>query len=134
MAVRRSIAFLMDMVIISIVITVFKNLLPVTIPIRDFEIFSRQFTIGLTLAPVFYSLYFIFFDVVKKGQTAGKLILGIFVVSKTGKTLTIRKHLFRTLYKMLSVLMFPVIALLFFLSGRYPLQDYYTDTVTIRSR
>ena len=128
---RRSIAFLIDMVIVGIVTAFFENLFPVTIPTHDFEISGIQLTLGISPAPVFYGLYFVVFDMISNGQTTGKLISGILVVSKNGEVPSRRKRLLRSLHKMLGVLIFPV-AVSLFLFGDYTIQDHYVGTITVR--
>ncbi|MEM9687418.1 MAG: RDD family protein [Bacteroidota bacterium] len=130
---RRSMAFLIDMGIVSTVIAIFENLFPVTTQTHEFDVSGIRFAFGISLAPIFYILYFIIFDIIVGGQTVGKSILGIVVVSKNGAALSMKKLLLRSLYKMLGVLLLPVAAFLF-ISDNYTLQDYCTDTDTIRSR
>lgn len=132
---RRSIAFLIDMFIIGTMVGVFDSLFPVTIAsINGFEVSGILLTLGLCLTPVFYILYFAIFDIVAVGQSPGKSILGIVVVSKTGEALSLKKRLLRSWYKMLGVLILPVVAAILFIHDNYTIQDYRTDTTTIRSR
>jgi len=130
---RRSIAFLIDMFIIGAMVGIFDSLFPVTIRVDNFEVSGIRLTLGITLAPVFYILYFIIFDIIAGGQTSGKSILGIVVVSKNGEAISIRKRLLRSLYKMLGVLILPV-AVLLFISDNYSIQDYHVGTATIQGR
>ena len=116
--------------IISILVTVVENFLPVTIQTHDFEVFGSPFTMGITLTPVCYGFYFVIFDVINKGRTVGKLMLGILVVSKNGAALRIKKRLWRSLYKILSILILPVSVGLFLFKEGYSFQDYYMGTVT----
>ena len=131
---RRSIAFLIDMGIISLMVSIFENLLPVTIQAHDFAIFGIRLTPGISLSPVFYILYFTIFDIVAGGRTTGKSIMGIVVVSEFGEKLSVKKLLLRSFYKTVSVFILPVSIFLFICREYYTLQEYFTDTDTIRSR
>ena len=122
---------LTDIGIINLMIAVVKNFLPITILTHDMEVSGRAFTMGITLTPVCYGVYFVVFDLVNDGRTLGKLIVGIFVVSKDGTALRIKKRLGRSLYKMLSVLLLPVSIGLFLFKNYYTFQDYYMGTVTL---
>ncbi len=132
---RRSIAFLIDMFIIGAMVGIFDDLFPVTIAsINGFEVSGVLLTLGITLAPVFYILYFITFDIVAVGQSPGKSILGIVVVSNTGEALSLKKRLLRSWYKMLGVLILPAVTAVLFTSDNYTIQDYRAGTTTIQSR
>ncbi|MEM9686114.1 MAG: RDD family protein, partial [Bacteroidota bacterium] len=108
-----------------------KNFLPVTILTHHIAFSGMAFTMGVTLAPVFYGVYFIVFDLVNDGRTLGKLMLGILVVSKDGAALSPKKQLLRSLYKMLSVLLLPLSIGLFLFKDHYTFQDYYMGTITL---
>ncbi|MEM9687745.1 MAG: RDD family protein, partial [Bacteroidota bacterium] len=124
---RRSMAFLIDMGIVSISIAIFENLFPITIQTHEFDVSGIRFAFGISLAPVFYILYFIIFDIIADGRTPGKSILGILVVSEFGKRLSTKKHLLRSFYKTVSVFVLPI-SIFLFIFQKYTLQDYYTDT------
>lgn len=131
--VRRTVAFLIDMLIVSIIISVFGNLFSfMAFKVYGFEFLGMQFRISITAVFVFYLLYLIVFDIVKEGQTIGKLILNIIAVTENRKPPALKKRIVRSLYKTLSIIILPVAALLFFFGNHYTLQDRYTGTITVR--
>lgn len=131
---RRIPAFLIDVVIAGILASLVGNFLPVTFEISHFEMLGMKFTWGITLNIVFYLLYLVFFDLLNHGNTLGKLLLRITVISKDEKVLTSKRRLVRSLYKTLSVIILPVSVLLFLFKRHYTIQDHYTNTVTVASR
>ncbi|MEM9686041.1 MAG: RDD family protein [Bacteroidota bacterium] len=129
--IRRIPAFLIDVIIAGILSSFVGNFLPVTFEISHFEMLGMKFTWGITLNIVFFLLYLVFFDLLNYGNTLGKLLLRIVIVSKNEEVVTSKRRLIRSLYKTLSVIILPVSALLFVFKKYYTIQDHYTNTATI---
>lgn len=77
---RRILALFIDNAFVSIIITVLSSIINFSIlKALDFEILGRNFSMSTHL--VVLILYFIFFDLFKKGNTLGKSILNLSVKS-----------------------------------------------------
>ena len=132
--IRRGIALLIDMGIISIIALICDKLLPDVILI-NVRFFGIRPTPGIALFPVFYASYFLFFDITANGRSVGKLISGILVVLENGEALSMRERLLRSWYKMIGVLMCsPAIAAILFIAKHYTIQDHHARTTTILNR
>lgn len=132
--IKRSIAFLIDIVISGIFATLIENFFPITFEINDFEILNIKFTWGITLQIVFYLLYLFVFDLLNNGNTLGKLLLSITVITKNKEVPALKKRLVRSLCKTVSVIILPVSALLFLFKNYYTIQDHYAGTITVKSK
>ena len=70
---QRILAFFIDNIIVSIIITFLSSLIDLSVlKVLDFELFNRNFSISNYL--VVLVLYYIFFDLFKKGCSIGKNI------------------------------------------------------------
>lgn len=77
---QRILAFLIDSALVSIIITILSSMIDLSIlKAFDFELFGRKFSMSAYL--IVLILYYIFFDLLKKGNTIGKNILNLSVKS-----------------------------------------------------
>ena len=127
MRLRRSIALLIDTTIAGTLPRLFEPYLPVSFSWVAFNISAFPFTLYITLAFVFYLLYFAMFDMINKGRTVGKRMAGIVTVFFDKNTL--KKRLVRSLFKTLSILLLPISFMLYFRYD-YTLQDSRCRTKT----
>lgn len=130
MRLRRSVAFLIDTTIAGTLARLFEPYLPVSFSWVAFKILGVSFTLYLTLAFVFYVLYFSMFDIVNKGRTIGKLMVGIVTVFFDKNTL--KKRLIRSLFKIISMLLLPIAFVIYFRYD-YTFQDNHCRTKTVKA-
>ncbi|GER61060.1 hypothetical protein ULMA_31680 [Patiriisocius marinus] len=127
----RLFALLIDLVIISVLYSIASNFLILNIELGVENISTTNVVYGYSFLFVFYLFYFLIFDFTNNGNTLGKILTKITVVSKQKNKLNYNKFL-RTILKIISLVIFPVAAILFFTNGT-SLQDKITKTKTIKS-
>lgn len=127
--IRRGLAFLLDMFLVTIAYNLVINLIP--------EIWMRQEWVwaGLTFEGAFdlYGFltvaYFAGCDLLNGGESLGKDIWHLKTTRPDGEQPDYGKSLLRTLLKMISIWMLPVAVFLFLWKGRgFTIQDYLTGT------
>lgn len=129
--IKRIAAFLIDVVIISISISIISNFLPISFKLTEVELFGVQWDLGITLGIFGYLIYFLIFDVFSKGNTIGKHLVKIKTISKTLGQQKLKNLVQRSLYKTLSILILPVSAMLFLINKEYTIQDSFSNTTTV---
>lgn len=124
-AIRRSAAFLLDMVLISILYTGVINFIPETIFTQQVNLGSRSLTWSFDLYGFLTAAYFIGCDLGNRGESLGKDIFHLKTVRQDGAALDYQMSLARTLLKLISISMLPFAALLYVWKGReFTLQDF----------
>ncbi len=129
--IYRLFALLIDLVIISVLFSIASNFLILNIELGVENISKKDIVYGYSFLFVFYLFYFLIFDITNNGDTLGKILTKITVVSKQKDKLNYNKFL-RTILKIISLVIFPVAAILFFTNGT-SIQDKITKTKTIKS-
>ena len=129
---RRIGAFIIDVFIVTVFVTFTENLLSSTIEAKNFDLFGIQFDLRIGTSFLLYVCYFIIFDLINNGITAGKLIFGIKVVHKDETEISKGVSIKRSLLKITSIIILPLSILLFLFSDYFTIQDYYSRTLTVR--
>lgn len=129
--IKRIVALWIDMFVAGLIYGVIENFLPQVFEPIEKDLFGIQVRLQLSLAVLFYLLYFLVFDLLNQGVTVGKLVLKIKVVKGEDSRLTAAEHVVRTLLKMVSLIFLPIAALIFLFNKNYALHDRYTGTNTM---
>lgn len=130
---KRTLAFIIDMSIISMVFSFVQNFIPLIVEIKEYQVGVFSILIKISFIFVFYFLYLFAFDFAKEGKTVGKILFNILVVSDITKNVPKWKTLLmRSTYKVLSILILPISILLFYFFNGFTLQDKFCDTKTIQ--
>ena len=129
--VKRTLAFLIDISIISLVISIVENFLPITIKMQKFEILGIAANVTYSLALIFYFLYFFTFASFRLGSTIGKSLMNIYVVTESGETPLSKQLVIRSIYKVVSIVILPVSVALFLFKNSFSIQEKYTQTRTV---
>jgi uncharacterized RDD family membrane protein YckC len=134
--IQRIAAFLIDLLLISVAYTVLYNLIP-EIHLSH-EWLWRDWSLGVSfgLFGIMTAVYFLVSDLLNKGESPGKDMLGLRTVSaKEGSQLGYQRSLGRTLLKLVSICILPLAAFLYLWKGRgFTLQDYLVKTRVILNR
>lgn len=127
---KRIYAYLIDVLIVSIIASICSHF------IFDKKEFFLTNTLRINYWNLLYYLcmfaYFVFFDFIKQGDTIGKSMLSITVVNHDYSPTNLKKRLYRSLLKFLSILFFPVAVMAYFFGNHYILQDELPKTITIK--
>ncbi len=129
---RRIGAFLIDVIIISILVTIMENMLSYIFETKNFELLGIRFHLRIGTSIFFYMCYFIIFDLLNNGSTLGKLLFGIKVVQEDETEISKKTSIKRTLLKVVSIMILPLAILLFLFSDYFTIQDYYSCTITVK--
>jgi len=129
---RRIGAFIIDVFIVSVFVTLTENMLSSVIEAKSFALFGIQFDLRIGTSFLLYVCYFIIFDLINNGITAGKLIFGIKVVHEDETQISKGVRVKRSLLKIISIIILPLSILLFLFSDYFTIQDYYSRTLTVR--
>ncbi|MFT4883200.1 MAG: putative RDD family membrane protein YckC, partial [Natronomonas sp.] len=125
---KRIAAFLIDAVLFFVVFGVFSNIIA-----------TISETLGLLvsgLGTIVFFVYFIYFEA-EYGQTVGKMLLNIVVVTEDGNPITYRESAIRTLLRIVDALpFFYLIGLLaIYLTDRNQrLGDLLADTIVVETK
>ena len=122
---------LFDVITIGALITFTENLFFYFNEIQSFEFFGIHMNYKFGASFLLYLCYFLIFDIFNNGNTIGKLILGINVVSNDQSILTGGIRMKRTLLKMLSIIILPISVLLFLFNDSFTIHDHYSNTMTV---
>ena len=132
--VRRSLAFLIDLVVVSIVASILGNVFPIiAFKLVDFDVFGQQFRIGIAFVFIIWFFYLMVFDVINNGQTIGKWILQLAAVTKNHEIPPVKTRITRSLLKTLSIIILPIAVLLFLFGKSYTIHERYSYTITIKA-
>lgn len=128
---RRINALLLDIFILLITLYIILLML-----IKLSNIFSTRVTTGLFLIALFFLIwgYFFFFEYFNNGQTPGKRLMGIYVVNKELKPLSLAEALWRNLLRYIDFM--PSFFIIGFLSliispKNQRIGDYIAGTIVI---
>ena len=89
-------------------------------------------TVGVSSSLTGYLVYFLLFDILKKGQSLGKSITNIKVVTELGNANLDNNTLIkRTVLKMVSIFILPISVLILLISEKHVIHDYFSKTVTV---
>ena len=125
---KRIYSFLVDMIVISLIL----SLLPFSLvkKIVEFSFNNTDFIVNFEYKFFIILVYFLVFDLFNKGKTIGKLIFKIKVVDIATNVFVFKQAVVRTLLKMISIVIFPIS---FFLMKfkKYTLHEQYSKTKTI---
>lgn len=127
---RRFAALFIDFFLISIVYSVVLNVLPETL--MQFKTTGVQLNLVMSLDDflLLSFMYFVACDFFNKGDSLGKDICGLQTRLINGTLPGIRTRVYRSLFKMVSLLFWPVAMLVFFWKERFQtLQDYMVGSV-----
>ena len=132
---RRFAAVLIDFFLISVVYSVLMNLIPEAFMHREVSGLQLSFA----LAPDWFLLvsftYFIGCDLLNKGESLGKDIMGLQTKSTQGRVLDMQNRLQRTLLKMVSLALWPVALFIYFREAYgLTLQDYVVKSTVTHQR
>ncbi|MGA9237517.1 RDD family protein [Robiginitalea sp.] len=132
---RRFAALIIDFFLISIVYSVLVNVLPDTLISHQEGGIEWSFTLipdGFVLVSLGY---FIGCDFLNRGESLGKDITGLQTRSADGRVLDLRRRLYRTLLKWVSLLVWPLAFLLYFWKEKdFTFQDYVVKTKVTQAR
>lgn len=124
----RAFAFIVDMLVIGAINKILINIVGTNL---DYEIY------GLKMAEIFRwivtILYFVFISFVTKGQTLGKMIAGIRVVSLTSDKLDLGQILIReTAGRLIQNTIMILYLLPIFTPKNQSLIDFFVDTAVVK--
>lgn len=130
----RICAYIIDSTIISVFYSICKSLInsPVDKYEHIFIFMNRQIRLNYRfdfLLLIIFSYYFLF-DFLNNGNSIGKIILNIKVVTFDNKMLTLKTRLIRTILKSLYFSLFPLL-FLHFIYAKTILYDKLLNTKTI---
>lgn len=126
---RRMGALVIDFLLISVVYTIAINAVPEDFLWTDRIGIKAEMGLSVDLYGLVLVFYFIGCDLLNKGESLGKDILGLRTVGRDGQPLSKRVVLVRTLIKLLSIGMLPLTLIPFLWKGRgFTLQDYLTGS------
>lgn len=132
---RRCSALLIDLFLISIVYSVLINIFPDPLIPDQGEGIQWSFALipdGFVLVSLGY---FIGCDFLNRGESLGKDITGLQTRSLDGRVLDLRRRVYRTLLKWVSLIVWPLAFLLYFWKEKgFTLQDYVVKTKVTRAR
>jgi uncharacterized RDD family membrane protein YckC len=132
---RRYAAVVIDFFLISIVYSVLVNVFPDTLISHQEGGIEWSFTLvpdGFVLVSLGY---FIGCDVLNRGESLGKDIMGLQTQREDGGDLDLRRRVCRTLLKWAGLMVWPLAFLLYFWKEKdFTLQDYVVKTKVIRAR
>lgn len=127
---KRIIAFFIDLGLIWVCFVVINNFSPVNITIKEFKLVGFQFIIGFSFFFLIYYIYFVLMDFLNAGESIGKRIVHIGVVSKSNTILDNRALLKRTFFKTIGYIFLPI-SVVVFLYNQNTIQDKVCLTKTI---
>lgn len=126
---RRMWALLIDFLLISVVYTIVINAVPEDFLWTDRIGIKGEMGLSVDLYGLVLVFYFMGCDLLNKGESLGKDILGLWTVGRDGQSLSRGVSLVRTLIKLLSLGMLPLTLILYLWKGRgFTLQDYLTGS------
>lgn len=127
--IRRGLAFLLDMLLVTIAYNLVINLIPETGMHKEWVWAGLTFKGAFDLYGFLTVAYFAGCDLLNRGESLGKDIWHLKTRRPDGGQQDYGKSLLRTLLKMISIWMLPVAVFLFLWKGRgFTLQDYLTGT------
>lgn len=127
---ERVLALVIDLFIISLVISIIGSFLTLNKEIKNFQLFEIDFMLGYSYIFVFYFLYFFLFDFLFDGRTLGKKAFNIKVV-KFDNNMELKHRILRSILKVISIWLLPFSGLLF-LFGNYTFHDKVCKSNTVR--
>lgn len=127
-------AFIVDIVILGAIVSFSEGLLDTSIEGKSYDLFGMNFSIKLGVTFLIYVMYFLIFDVANRGNTVGKIIFRIKVVTEDNSTPRCGIRMIRTILKIVSIIILPISILLFFLNDSFTIHDRYAKTLTIRGK
>ena len=128
-AIRRSAAFFVDMLLISILYTGVINFIPETSFTQQVYLGSKPLSWSFVLYGFLTAAYFIGCDLANRGESLGKDIFHLKTIRGDGAALDYQTSLARTLLKLISISMLPFSALLYVWKGEgFTLQDFLTGS------
>lgn len=130
---RRIGAFIIDTLVIGILVSLVESLFPFLYEAKTTSIFGISVTYRFGASFLFYVCYFILFDLANEGNTIGKLLFKIKVISEDEAEITKGKRMVRSLLKLVSIIVLPIAILLFLFKDYFSMQEHYTNTITVRS-
>ncbi|QLD84904.1 RDD family protein [Natronomonas halophila] len=125
---KRIAAFLIDAVLFGVVFGVFTNIVA-----------TISETLGLLvggLATVLFFAYFIYFEA-EYGQTVGKMLMDIMVVTEDGNPIDYRESAIRTVLRIVDALPFFYLvglAAIYFTDRNQRLGDLLADTIVVETK
>lgn len=124
----RAFAFIVDMLVIGAIYKILINVLGIDL---DYEIYGIE--MAEILRWIVTILYFVIISLVTKGQTLGKMIVGIRVVSLTSDKLDLGQILIREIAGRLIQNTIMILYLLpIFTSKNQSLIDFFVDTAVVK--
>lgn len=127
--VRRGIALFIDFFLISMIYSVLANLVPETLISHESVGIQVSFGLGADWFLLVCFFYFFGCDLLNKGESLGKDIMGLQTKALDGRILNIRDRLYRTVLKLVSLVFLLFALLLFFWKERgLTLHDYVVKT------
>lgn len=126
---KRILALLIDLLIIGLCSSVVTGFFMVEGKLAQLEQFNHTITIRWSFSFLFYLVYFFAFDIFGNSVTLGKKALGILTLSEKNEDISFKFRMYRTILKTLSILFWPISAMVYLLSGK-TLQDTLCRTRT----
>ena len=106
-----------------------NNFVKINYEIGSFKLFGYDTSYGYSILFFIYFFYFACFDFFNNGVTIGKKLLNISVVGKDF-SLNTKQKLYRTFFKVVSISLLPITAIVFLFSEK-TLQDKFSKTTTV---
>jgi uncharacterized RDD family membrane protein YckC len=132
---RRGMAFLLDLLLISLVFTLLYNFIPLEWLKGEYMVGSREFRWGIDLYGAVSAGYFLGSGLLMRGGSPGKDIMHLRTVKADGSALTRSLSLARTLLKLISIALLPLALIAYLWDGKETtLQDYLSGSRVERNR
>jgi uncharacterized RDD family membrane protein YckC len=132
---RRGIAFLLDLLLISLVFTLLYNFLPMDWLAGEQAVGTREFRWRIDLYGIAMAGYFLGLGLLMRGGSLGKEIMHLRTVMADGSVPTRSLSLARTLLKLISIGVLPFALIAYVWDGKETtLQDYLSGTRVERNR
>lgn len=133
MNINRLIAFVIDFVIASAFFKTINSVIPLEFAIYEYNFFGAEIKLSFSLLIVMFFLYLLIFDIINNGKTIGKMIMNLTVTNEKKGKVSIKALIVRSLFKLISLLIFPVSLLLFFIKNKFIFQDNFTE-LTVKTK
>lgn len=126
--VQRAISFIIDLLIVAILIIFIDNFFSDFFTDRQFELRGFRMKINLSFQYMLYLPYFLVFDLLNRGNSPGKQIIGLHVCNKDGEFIDSLRAVLRTMVKTISISVLPLSMIIFLLFNGYTLHDALLST------
>ena len=128
---RRIIAFLIDSIFISLIVSLLSGFITIKISLGKFHAMGRDWVVIYQIYFIVVVLYFLTFDTINHGTTVGKKIMHIKVISEIdNNAITQNRSILRSLIKSISTTL-PIISLIYYVFKHVTIQDFISKTKTI---